>query len=240
MFAIIGALIIWMLTWFSDGKPDDQTEGKPEDKTEQQTTATDGDPAGQQGGDTQPSDTQSEEKLQFTQSAYDHHLATRARQAKSARETEILEALGVDSMDTLKEVFDAHKAAQEAKKTDLEKAQEQIAVLQTSAAEDKTAHDQLLIRNAVMVQAPTHEIPPDRLDALLTLMDTTSLTVKDGTVEGVEAAIKATIEANPFLILAEKQDKKGTPHTARQTKTQRVPDATEDKSKGWRGRKASL
>jgi hypothetical protein len=163
----------------------------------------------------------SEKLLQITQSALDDLMGARAQRAKAAAIKDLLSELGIEEVSQLKSVFESHKAAQEAKKSDLEKAQERIDALVRDVSLRQTANEELLIRGEIMLKAPTYEVPPDRLDALLRLIDKSVLTVKDGKVEGVDAALRATIEANPFLLYIEKEPRKGTPLTGRQAKTQR-------------------
>lgn len=200
--------------------------GEHQEPLPEQANSQNGDPAGTERDSTSGAD--SEKVLQITQSALDDLMGARAQRAKSAAIKELLTELGVEDASQLKTVFEAHKAAQEAKKSDLEKAQERIDDLQKKADVTRVAYEAQLIRSEIMLKAPSHDVPLDRLDALLRLMDISALSVKDGKVEGVETAIKATVSANPFLLFVEQEQKKGTPLTSRQTKTQRTPGQSEE------------
>lgn len=90
---------------------------------------------------------------------------------------------------------------EEAQKSELEKLQDQLAENQRKAAEAQAERDGAIIQNAVLVEAGKQGVPQDRLGAALKLLDTNMLSVEDdGTVTGVQEAVKAMLEANAFLI----------------------------------------
>lgn len=213
--------------------------GEHQEPLPEQANSQNGNPAGEQGSGARGMNSESaasERVLQMTQSQLDELMGGRAQRAKAAAIKDLLAEVGVENTDQLKTVFAAHKAAQDAQKTDLQKAQEQIEALRRETNEKRAAYEQQLIRNAIMLKASTFEVPPDRLDALLRLMDKSSLTVKEETVEGVDAALKATIAANPFLLYTDKGASKGTPLTSRQAKTQRQSQPPVSEEPGWKRR----
>jgi hypothetical protein len=94
--------------------------------------------------------------------------------------------------------WDEHEETQ---KSELEKLQGQIAKAEQAAQEALAERDSALIRNVVMLEAGKQGVPQERLAAALKLLDSSLLTPeKDGTVSGVEDAVKALLEASPFLL----------------------------------------
>lgn len=211
---------------------------EPVDKNKTEQIATDGHSAGKNEEDKRAA------ILQMTQLDLDTIVGERARRAKKTAISDLLGELGVENADELKAVFEAHKAAQEAEKTDLQKAQEAKTAAEAQTIAAQKERDNLLIQNAIMEQAPTHNVPADRFAALYKLMDLSDISIKEGAVTGVDEAIKAAVEANPFLLFIdggdEKAQQKGTPFTRRQSQTKKTPPTPEEKAKGWRGRKSSL
>lgn len=108
----------------------------------------------------------------------------------------------------LKKAAEQWKAHEDAQKTELQKLQEQLSskdsALEKAAAERKTA----LIQAAVIAEAGTQGVAPDRLKAALKLLDISKLTIaEDGTVGGMADALKALLEENPFLKAEEGKSK---------------------------------
>jgi hypothetical protein len=86
-----------------------------------------------------------------------------------------------------------------ANKTELEKAAERAAQAEAKATAAEDRARKALLRSAVTSAAVTAgAVDPD---AVLALLDKTSLTVADdGTVSGLDDAVKALLEAKPYLV----------------------------------------
>lgn len=154
------------------------------------------------GGDAKTSD--SGKLLQFTQDALNAMMADRAQQAKRS----ILKDIGIEDVDTLKAMVSEYKeieakrvAAEDAQKTELQKMQEQLEATRRIADEREAAIAKLKVETAITRLAPTKDVPNDRIEALLKLMDLSKLLADNGvTDETIGKALDETLKANPFLV----------------------------------------
>lgn len=100
-------------------------------------------PDGGGGGDTNPPNPPGpgagEEKKAFTQAELDALFAQRGKQGASQREKELLEALGVATLEEAKAQLATAKQVEEAQKTELQKAQD--AAAKEKARADKAEED---------------------------------------------------------------------------------------------------
>lgn len=93
----------------------DETTTTTEGASSTTTTQTGADKTGQQ-------QTQQTDAKTYTQEQLDKMFGQRAAQAKTAAVTELLESLGVKSADELTKTLEAHRKSEEAKLSDIEKA----------------------------------------------------------------------------------------------------------------------
>ncbi len=147
---------------------------------------------------------------------YDRFKAVNDR-AKSYEQT--FKELGLDGVDSLKEVIAAHKQLQEAEEerkrgemTELEQLRADLATKETAYGELTTQLEQLQKQseadkiNAEFVkQAQAANIT--YLDDAKALADLSAVKFEDGKVSGVEDVIKSLIENKPFLIAQKKEQK---------------------------------
>lgn len=178
---------------------------KPQETTEQITPVPDA------NADTGKDTTGEQDKskmVQMPQSDLDRLMADRAGQAKRNALSDLAKALKVENVNELDAIVESHKqaeevkvAAEEANKTELQKS---AALLNTSedvrGKQAQTIND-LLIENAVITIAPSKEVAMAYLADLLTLMDKSTIEIKDGVVDTktVEAAIEKTLEDRDYL-----------------------------------------
>jgi len=107
--------------------------------------------------------------------------------------------LGFDSVQAMEDTIKAAKAAAEAQKTELQKAQERAQALEAEKVQLLETANQRLVRAEVAVKAAALGIVDSEAAALL--MDRSAVRVSDnGTVEGVDEALKALVAARPYLV----------------------------------------
>lgn len=116
-----------------------------------------------------------------------------------------------DYDDIKAKLADLEKAEDERKKAELSEVERLAAELdearkKAQEAEERgtsaiTAANKRLINAEFKALAREHNIPADRLNAALKLADLSGVTVDDdGNAQGVEDAVKALVEANPYLV----------------------------------------
>lgn len=206
-----------------------------QDKTQTTTTATTTTDATTSGNSEQEQSQDSGAMVNMSQEAFNALISDRVRRATSAVETKYTERFGVDNMDQVDSIISSHKEAQTAQMTELEKAQAANAELQKTLEASKKESNRVLLNNAVMLAAPTHEIPQDRMQALLKLMDLSTLKTENGQVSGVDDAIKKVIEENPFILLKSAEDngqgRLNTQGTSTSTNNKAMQDALKKAAK---------
>ena len=127
----------------------------------------------------------------FTQAELDQVIADRLTREKA-------KYADYADMKRAKEELDALKASQ---MTDQEKLKADLAAAQSKGEKAMTTANARLISAELKLAAASAGIPADRLTAALKLADGGTVTVgEDGTVTGAAEAIKACVDANPFLI----------------------------------------
>lgn len=172
----------------------------------------DGEGGNGNGDGKQPENGKPPEGKTFTQSDVDRIVGERAKRAEESAIGSLLKDLGFEKTEDLKTlVADAKKRA-DAEKSELDKANEQIATL----AKAKDAADQeraaaieranvTLMRAAVMAEAAKadYRIKPEALQDVWTFIDKTSIKPKDGAdgeYTGIGDALKALAKAKPYLV----------------------------------------
>lgn len=141
----------------------------------------------------------------FTQEELDRIVAERI--ARERKKTEKF----ADYDDVKAKLAEYEKAEEERQKAEMSVAErleaEKAAALQAAeeakAERDKAlqAANKRLINAEFKTSAREHNIPADRLNAALKLADLSGVTVDDdGNAQGVEDAVKALVEANPYLV----------------------------------------
>ena len=181
-------------SWY-DGE--DDTTKLEEETPVPDTNADTGKPTGEE-----------DETVQIKQSRMTE-LFTEARgQAKRNAISDLLKDLDVSDVTALKSIAESHKqaedekaAAKEAQKTELEKKQTELAASITLQETMARTNADLLIRLAVIERAPAKEVQAALFGDLLTLLNKSSIEIKDGVVDvaTVDAAIDATLEGRDYL-----------------------------------------
>lgn len=153
--------------------------------------------------DTPPADTQDPPKT-FTQEELDRIVADRI--ARERKKTEKF----ADYDDIKAKLSELEKAQEERKKAEMSETERLAAELEEARkkaqeAEERgssaiTAANQRLINAEFKALAREHNVPADRLAAALKLADLSAVTIDDDGPQGVEDAVKALIEANPYLV----------------------------------------
>lgn len=149
-------------------------------------------------GQPQPGGAAGEQERTFSQADVDRLMGERAARARQAAVNELLQELEIENLDTLRGTVQAQRQAQEAQMTELQKAQRRIQELDEErkrlAAENRTR----VIETEVITAATALGFRNPR-DGMA-LADLTAVAVgDDGKVTGVEEALKALLEARPYL-----------------------------------------
>lgn len=171
----------------------------------------------------------------FTQADVDRIVGERAKRAEESAITTLLRKLGFEKPDDLEALVADTRKKQDAEKSELQKAQEQIAQLTKAQAEAEKARTEAiekasvtLMRAAVMAEAskPEYRIRPEALADVWTFIDRGSIKPKsdaDGEYTGIGEALKALVKAKPYL--AVEGDGRGTPRPGtRKTTDQQKPE----------------
>lgn len=186
----------------------------------------------------------------FTQEELDALFAQRATQAKTSALSDLFKEIGVENADTLKALITKAKEADDAQKSELQKAQDKAALAEKTLAEQKTAQDAALaelekrILNTEIKITAGSEITDkdgkvirpraraDALDAILLIVERRDIVKKDEAYTGIEEALDALFKAKPFLFEAEQaQPFKGSPADTKLRKPNKPKSNLEDDNK---------
>jgi len=125
-------------------------------------------------------------------------IAGKARQeGRTAAERELMASLGVDSLDTAKARIQAAQAAEDAQKTELEKATEE----RNKAVAERERAEQLALNAVSMARLEgalrDAGLKPERIPAAMKLADLSTLKVEGTEVTGVAEAVEALKATSP-------------------------------------------
>ncbi len=166
----------------------------------------------------------------YPQEAKDKVFGARAKQAGSSAVSELLKELGVENVDSLRTVITKAKEADDANKTELQKALDKVTAADKTLADQKNAHDTAIaelnkrIMDSEIKIAAGNEIKdkdgkvlrpralPEALDVVLLGISRNEIVQKDNAYSGIEEALTALFKSKPFLFEAEAEPPtKGTP-----------------------------
>lgn len=160
------------------------------------------------------------------QDALDKQFAERAERGKETGRKELLAELGISDPEEAKKLLKIAKEADDAKKSEQEKLQAQIADVTKQAEQAKAEADKIKQDSLKRVQdseikiaasAPVMDkdgktvtrpaFRPEALADVLVLLNREGITEKDGSFEGIDKALAELAKAKPYL-LAEKVEAK--------------------------------
>ncbi|MBK8467737.1 MAG: hypothetical protein IPL32_18135 [Chloracidobacterium sp.] len=166
----------------------------------------------------------------FTQEELDALFAQRAKQAGNSALTDLFKELGVENADSLKAVITKAKEADDANKTELQKALDKVTATEKAFADQKIAHDTAIaelskrILDSEIKIAAGNEVKdkdgnvlrpralPDALDVVLLGISRSEIVQKENAYSGIEEALAVLFKSKPFLFEAETEPPtKGTP-----------------------------
>lgn len=165
-------------------------------------------------------------------------LADRLERAKNTERDKLLKELGYDSPDALKQFIEAGRKALDAQKSDEERQAEALRQLQEQnaafeakarAAEDKA--------NLALMQAEALSLMAGRFanpKAAFRLLDMTNVKIEDGNIIGMEAAVEALAEAEPWVLLTQRKAPQNLT-TNPKTESEVVKEAEDEKRKRYFG-----
>ncbi len=189
---------------------DEKTDQTPDPKAEQKADESPKDPT---AGDKKAGD----KETKFTQADLDRHAAERAKHAKSAERAALLKELGIEDVDAakkaLKDADDLRKAQMtesEKLKADKDAADKALAEAKEAAAKAQAAairadaeRVEALRKAAFVSQAAGRFANPD---AAYKLADLGAVKLgDDGRFEGIDEALNALAEAEPWTLLPKGQ-----------------------------------
>lgn len=142
----------------------------------------------------------------------------------------------------LADIEETQKQADEAAKSDLQRANDEIASLKDTQVKQSESMRIKDIKYTLSVIAPKKEVPADRFDDLFMLMDVSGIKFVDGAIDEkeVESAIDKALETREYLKAAPapEQRKRGTPT---RTNANALQNQNDNKSQTpQRRRKASM
>lgn len=130
----------------------------------------------------------------FTQDDVNRLMGDRANRAGSAKEKEILETLGVDSLDDAKTLLEAQRKRAEDEKSDLEKEKEAREAAEKREKEATVAANKKLIRAEFIMEASRANV--EHPNDAYSLADKSEVKIDDaGKVTGAADAVKVLVEA---------------------------------------------
>lgn len=133
----------------------------------------------------------------FTQADLDKLAGSVRGEATEKSQKELLKALGFEDLDAAKAAVAAAKAAEDANKTEAQRATEEAARYKAEAEVARGQATQAIKVAEVKGALMAARINPERLDAALRLADLTLLEVKDTTAIGVEKVVEALKAQSP-------------------------------------------
>ena len=133
----------------------------------------------------------------FTQEDLDRIAGESRKDGRGVAEKDLLKALGVESLDAAKAVLQAAKDAEDAQKTELQKAQEETVRLRDEAAAAQADAKSSRIQTALELKLRDAGINPARAAAALRLVDPSKLDVNGTEVTGLDDAVKELKSQSP-------------------------------------------
>lgn len=166
----------------------------------------------------------------YPQADKDKVFGARAKQAQSSALSELFKELGVENAESLKAVLKAKKEADDAQKTELQKAQDKASTAEKALADQKTAHEIAIAELEKRIQDSEIKIlagrevkdkdgnvirpkfRDDALDVVLSTIERKEIVLKDGAYTGIEEALATLAKAKEFLTEKEPEpNTQGTP-----------------------------
>ncbi len=187
----------------------DEGDGKGDGGGDGDKTGTEHDRGGSgdgKGGDDGKGD---KPQVSMSQEDLDRLVGDRVRRAEASTGEGLAKAAGFENLEAMQAAAKATKARDEDEKSDLDKATEARTAAERDRDETLQRLERETIRNAFITEAGQAKIPADRIDDALAIADLDSVTIKDGKVQGVSEAVKALVEAKPWL-MGEANEKGGT------------------------------
>lgn len=123
------------------------------------------------------------------------------REAKKLMENQLKE-LGFESAEQMKNLLQSAKDQEEAKKTELQKAQERADKAEAEKIQTLNQAQRMLKEAAIQVQAAAHNIKPQRIPAFLKLIDFSKIQIENGTINeaSVQEVVQTTLNEIPEFI----------------------------------------
>ncbi len=177
----------------------------------------------------------------FTQDEVNAIVGRTRTEGREVGERALLEKLGVKSADDLTSIIQAARQAEEANKTELQRAQDAKAASDAALAEERqqreeerNAFTKRLLDGEIRIAASTAVMDKDgkkvirpafrkeALEDVTLLIDRKQITEKDGKFEGLDKALEELAKAKPYLLEEQETAPKGTPTLKGQKRTEPV------------------
>lgn len=157
----------------------------------------------------------------LTQEQFNATLADRLKRDREAQQAKFLQSLGVDSIDAATAALADYKQLKDSQLSETEKLQKELDTARARAEEAQTeavkaiaASNERLMKAAVIAEASKSDygIHEDARTDVWLFIDREKIKVNDsGDFDGVAEAIKAAVEAKPYLKGEIKQQGPGSP-----------------------------
>lgn len=165
-----------------------------------------GDPNGNgndKNKDTKPKGEAGDDK-RFSQDDVNRLMGDRATRAGLAKEKEILETLGVESLDDAKKLLEAQRKREDQEKSDLEREKEAREAAEKREKDAIAAANEKLIRAEFIMEASRANV--EHPDDAFSLADKSDVKIDDsGKVTGVADAVKTLVEAGRLPMSGKKK-----------------------------------
>jgi hypothetical protein len=136
------------------------------------------------------------------------------KQGRTARDSELLETTGAESIDDILSAYQEYQGIQEAVTTEADRANERAERLEKRAKSAEERYTNTLREFALRDSLRDANINPERLKGAMRLADMSALQVdKDGNVSGLEEVIEAVKEEAPEFFQSQDRLRVNAPQT---------------------------
>ena len=140
-----------------------------------------------------------DEKRSYSQAELDAMFSERAKQAKSSAMNDVLKALGVEKLEDAKTLIADKRKSDELSKSDADKVQEKISLLERTNTELTQKHKLMMAQYEVAITAAKIGIVDP--DAAYRLIDHSKIEYgSDEKPSNVEALLKELVKQKPYLV----------------------------------------
>lgn len=157
-----------------------------------------------------------EEGRTFTQSQLDGIVGGRVGEARTAERNRIMQELGVEDLDSARQILEDRREADRLSQTELEQHRNDLATRTEERDQARQGYETLLVSSKLEGALRDAGINKGRIDAAVTLADRSNLSVVSGEVEGLDGVVTALTEGYPEWFEGSGNDETGQQQRQRQ------------------------